>query len=438
MHHPIFSQFDRFQGSVAPGFQTNFLSVMTRNSFIAGLVTSLGLQLPEYDYVDAQYPIFDEEYFEWVDFLEAVSTAEKQFTMIELGAGYGRWLVNAAMAARRYNPDMPIKLIGVEAEPTHFEWMKQHFEDNGIDPTQHELIEAAVDEKEGSVSFYVGDPDGWYGQSIAHEGNRMATATVVEVKAITLSSILSNLDLVDLIDLDVQGAELIVLRSAIDDLNQKVKRIHIGTHARDIEQGLRDLFWQHGWYKANDYACNSIELTQWGEIKFGDGVQSWINPRLSPVEPTQTELERLQWLLRSTDVKQFRLQTEVNQLQTELQSSQTALETGQTELQTLRATLEKNQAELQAAQADRDRLQAQSATTHSSAIEQAQVELQQLRQKIQTARTNLKQAQDELQDARADLGKAEGRIAAMESSKFWQLRHGWFRVKRGLGLGGEE
>ncbi len=65
--------------------------------------------------------------------------------MVDLGAGFGRWLVKGATAVRQCHGDLPIRLIGVEAEPTHFEWLKQHFNDNGLDPAQHELIEAAVD-----------------------------------------------------------------------------------------------------------------------------------------------------------------------------------------------------------------------------------------------------------------------------------------------------
>ena len=44
------------------------------------------------------YPSFNEEYFEWVDVLEAVVARAGMFTMLELGAGWGRWLANAAAA----------------------------------------------------------------------------------------------------------------------------------------------------------------------------------------------------------------------------------------------------------------------------------------------------------------------------------------------------
>ena len=87
----------------------------------------------------------NEEYFEWIDLLRAVAEPRDSFTMLELGAGWGRWLVDAWSALRLSNKEnLAIKLIGVEAEPQHFVWMQQHFRSNGLDPYQHRLIEAAV------------------------------------------------------------------------------------------------------------------------------------------------------------------------------------------------------------------------------------------------------------------------------------------------------
>lgn len=45
---------------------------------------------PERRFVTTTLPAFDEEYFEWIDLLEAVTEATGEFTMIELGAGWGR------------------------------------------------------------------------------------------------------------------------------------------------------------------------------------------------------------------------------------------------------------------------------------------------------------------------------------------------------------
>ncbi|HET9607692.1 MAG TPA: FkbM family methyltransferase [Nitrospira sp.] len=299
----------------------DFLGVMTRNAFVEGLMAAVGERFADPGYFETDYPQPDEEYFEWVDLLESVSGARNRFTMVDLGAGFGRWLVKGAAAVRQCHGDLPIKLIGVEAEPTHFEWLKQHFNDNGLDPAQHELIEAAVDGQERTVRFCVGKPDEWWGQKMSNPFLDSQGVPCREVKTITLSRILGALGLVDLIDLDVEKAELVVLQSAIEELNQKVKRVHIGTHTPEIEQGLRALFWEHGWYKRNDYGVGRTELTEWGEMHFGNGVQTWLNPRLSAVQPISAELTWLQWAIRSSDFRYGTLQEEERKLKIELDNA---------------------------------------------------------------------------------------------------------------------
>jgi FkbM family methyltransferase len=268
---------------------------MTRKSFV-----SWGNEPATDQFVTAPLPAFSEEYFEWIDVLEAVIDAKEHFTMIELGAGYGRWMVNAVAALKAVN-DLPYTLIGVEPEPTHFEWMEIHFRDNGVDLTRTQLIEAAVAAQEGSVWFYVGRPADWYGQAIAPaiDGSslykfvarltRKATVSNEEVRkvtAVSLNRLLRPLSSVDLIDLDVQGAELDVLTAAREQLARKVKRVHIGTHSTEIEEGLRALFTHLGWKNLNDYSISSEPDTPYGKIKFGDGVQSWLNPSFALDHPS--------------------------------------------------------------------------------------------------------------------------------------------------------
>jgi FkbM family methyltransferase len=258
----------------------------------------------EASYVQAPYPAFNEEYLEWIDLLESVVAARKSYTMIELGAGTGRWAVRAASAVRQHNPKLPFRLIAVEAEPVHFEWMRLHFADNGVDPNQHSLIHGALSESPGEVSFYVSDhtgnvgANGWYGQALTkdyevdvlveeapyatYQVRRHASGTKsITVPAITLGSILDGLSEVDLIDSDLQGMELAVIRSSIHQLDAKVKRLHIGTHSVEIEAELRQLLTSHGWRCLADYALGSLQQTPWGPIQFQDGCQSWVNPCLS-------------------------------------------------------------------------------------------------------------------------------------------------------------
>lgn len=234
-------------------------------------------------------PPIDEEYLEWLDIVEAVRHAQDCFTMIELGAGFGRWIARGAALAQRLRR-LPYRLVGVEAEPVHFRWMVDHLRANGIDPEAHDLIQAAVTPDGARVKFLVGDPHAWYGQALAPPDAAVtasdATPTgrpgVVWVEGVTLQAILARQGLVDLIDLDVQGAEFDVLFAAAEQLNRQVRRIHVGTHGAGIEDDLRFMFGVHGWTCLNDYACGSTADTPYGRIAFGDGVQTWVNPRLQP------------------------------------------------------------------------------------------------------------------------------------------------------------
>jgi FkbM family methyltransferase len=399
MHHPIFSGFERFRGSVPPGFHANFLGALRRNAFTAGLFAARGWQFPPSGLVETSCPELDEESLEWIDVLEAVLAAEQRFTMLELGAGFGRWLVNAAMAARQRRPDLELALIGVEAEPTRFQWMKQHFEDNGMDPGKHRLIEAAVDAEERTVDFYVGMPDQWWGQSMTHLQPPIPGCSVRTVKTVTLERLLNDLDLVDLIDLDIEGAELAVLSGAIGLVNEKVKRLHIGTHSRTIEQGLRALFWDNGWYKRTDYETGRTESTPWGEVSFENGVQTWINPRLAAVSASELELGWLESSLRSADRRSGRLLDETRELREALGTLPDEVRAGRAELHELRTVLQESE----------------SARTNLA--------------------TELSLARGELSQLREALGLARGRVAAMESSKFWKLRRRWFRLRDLVGLG---
>jgi len=297
--HPIFDQFEPWSGEVDAGWTVNFLGVRTRDEFSVGMTGTIS---SERRHVQTHHPRFDEEYFEWIDLLEAVARAVGVFTMIELGAGWGRWLMNGAAAAARRG--IPVHLVGVEAEPTHFRWMKQHFKDNGVHGASLRLIDAAVAAEGGRVRFHVGDPSAWYGQAIdpnePRPGPKPAlldrlrslvrrprtdARSIVEVRAITLASILQDLERVDLIDLDVQGAEADVLESSADKLCEQVNRVHIGTHSAENEQRLRTLFGRLEWEKVNDYPCAAESETPWSRISFQDGVQTWVNTRLSANAP---------------------------------------------------------------------------------------------------------------------------------------------------------
>src|SRR4051794_20708488 len=167
-HHPIFSSFTPFRGDVPPYFIGDYLGANISHEFVAGWCEPCTETL----HVEAALPSFDEEYFEWIALLEAVAAAQGCFTMIELGAGFGRWVVRGGLAAKQRG--LPFKLVAVEAEPAVYAWLRQHFANNGIPPEEHILLNGAATENPGEVRFNIAgprgsewderNPNGWYGQ----------------------------------------------------------------------------------------------------------------------------------------------------------------------------------------------------------------------------------------------------------------------------------
>ena len=299
--HPVFAKFHTDTRTVPSGFvQDSFLGTIRRQDILES--PSDDRTVAEGD--AATFPHFDEEYHEWIDLLESIVAADGSYTFAELGAGFGRWSVRAAFAAEQLG-GLKTTLVAAEPEHTHFLWLNEHLRANQIDPASHVLVEAAVNDVDGVVSFTVDSgreehadlrPSRWYGQAIWRDQPVKQCArkilgairpsvrlnwSLAEVKAISLASLLQRCGTVDLADMDVQGAELTILSRHIDRATSQIKRLHIGTHSRAIEKGLRHLLSTNGWECLVDLPCNATNTTPFGTTFFGDGVQSWINTNLS-------------------------------------------------------------------------------------------------------------------------------------------------------------
>lgn len=284
----VLKHFRPWKGTVPAGFFAYFLGNLTRVDYWA---------FPEdvrrrYDHERVEAfgrPSVDDNIFDWLVLLEAVIEARGEFTMVALGAGWGRWLVAAALAVKQYS-QIPCRLIGVEAEPTHFQWMLQHFRDNGMDPSDHDLIEGAASGQKGRAWFYYGKPASWYGQSIVQDETlsnlRGETETefnnerVKLVRTVDLPELTAHYPRIDYLHMDVQGAEYDILAASAQILNGKVKRVLIGTHSTEIEVGLRDLFGRLNWQCQYDFEMNASVVVDGTAMSLGDGVQVWVNPDL--------------------------------------------------------------------------------------------------------------------------------------------------------------
>jgi hypothetical protein len=99
----------------------------------------------------------------------------------------------------------------------------------------------------------------------------------VRVPAYSLATLLAPFDRLDLLHLDIQGAEADVLSAARSVLSHKVRRLVVGTHGRDIEQRLLVGLSSDGWRLEADEACRFHHAG--GQLSLAiDGCQVWWNP----------------------------------------------------------------------------------------------------------------------------------------------------------------
>ena len=284
----VLKKFQPWSGTVPAGFFAYFLGNLTRADYWA-FPAEIRQAYDRERFERFSGPAIDDNIFDWLILLEAIAEARDQFVMVALGAGWERWLVAAALASKQFS-GISCRLVGVEAEPTHFRWMLEHFRDNGISPGEHDLIEAAASGESGRAWFYVGKSDSWYGQSIICDRTLKPVMGSSEieyngerarlVRTVDLAEITSRYRRIDYLHMDIQGAELDFLAAHPKTLSRKVKRVLVGTHSAEIESGLRTLFTGLNWQCQYDVPLNGQIRVNDALLALGDGVQVWINPEI--------------------------------------------------------------------------------------------------------------------------------------------------------------
>lgn len=330
-HHPVFDLFwdeNVTTRKCERGYSYDFIGVKEDPKFINYIYPS------DYDSYEISVPLVSEEYFEWIDILMSVIDAkDDKYTVVELGAGYGRWAAIAMLAARMKGIKQANAIL-VEAEPQHVLWLHEHMSNNGISAESYQVIDAAISDAPGKISFAVGQPESfdkdtpsvWYGQAISwnlgreqlnssrnfwqkllsklsssqnqqsqkvdtdedhyfgkpvihHESGYKS----IKVDMVDIRQVMPQWGIIDLVDMDVQGEEAKIIEAGIDLFNQQVKRLHIGTHSHipGVEDDLRRVLKANGWICLRDFNCGETNETPYGKVTFGDGVQSWVNPRFN-------------------------------------------------------------------------------------------------------------------------------------------------------------
>jgi FkbM family methyltransferase len=236
------------------------------------------------------------DYFEWKAILASVECAKDDpYVMVDLGAGFGWWGINAATALKRKAPAALGRIIMVEAEPDHYEFLKIAISDNPIPGVSFETVKAAVGPAAGQDWFYTGRSDRWYGQRlmldyhrdhlreqrqehVRSEGAVLKTSDNYElsqVEVATLEEILADCSHVDLLDMDIQGTELSIVQSASEVINAKCRRLFISTHSNEIHAELLTLLDPH-WELLASFLPHTEVETEVGKVKLLDGVQHWV------------------------------------------------------------------------------------------------------------------------------------------------------------------
>ena len=276
MQHPMFAPFSPWSGTADGRFHIDFLGVKTDPKFWKDIKPA-----PAGEAV-GEMPKIGPQFYEWIATLGAARNAREKFIMAELGAGYAPWLVRGALAVNHVH-NIPIQLIGVEPHKLHHEWMIEHFQNNGLDPAEHTLLHGLVTPKPGQFDFLetAADKPSYDSRILNTLGSKLfGGGRVAKIRGYSLVELLADSPYVDLLHMDIQGAELDVIEASLDVLAKKVRVMCIGTHSEAIDQGLVKLLTKAEWLPRWVYPRHSKWATMWGIIQFADGCHVWLNSRL--------------------------------------------------------------------------------------------------------------------------------------------------------------
>jgi FkbM family methyltransferase len=253
-----------------PGFYRDAIGIRTRLSFLPPAYDQFSGAIPG-DFGLEILPIH--ERIELDAMLTAGHQMNEKFTVVEMGAGWGPWISMGARMAERKG--LPYRLVAVEASADHLAFLRAHIDDNEIDPACCRIVHGAIGAVDGAVRFpkLTGRTDD-YGVGVGH-----ASEEFEEVAAYSITTLLKDEPIVNVLHCDIQGAEADAFETSVEAVNSNVRCAIIGTHGRSIEERLHTIFTKAGWSMERDKPCG-VTLGRSVNLAY-DGVQVWTNPRLS-------------------------------------------------------------------------------------------------------------------------------------------------------------
>jgi len=235
------------------------------------------------------WPVVSEEYFEYADVLSSVADypGGRPYVFVELGSGYGHWTLTAHRAlVQRTGPVADHVYVLVDVLDSLAPTIGRLARLNGLQHYHYHV--GFVAPNDTMTPFMLGRADDnmrIYGQDW---GVGRAVNESAGRQPITMHALFRRYNLppvVDMVDLDVQNAEYALLDDATVDLfTAAVKRVHIGTHlanTAELTPPIIRRFQTRGWTLVWNFDHGHRVPTPYGPVKFGDGVLSFVNPRLA-------------------------------------------------------------------------------------------------------------------------------------------------------------
>jgi Methyltransferase FkbM domain len=273
------SKYTKVKNSPSSSHVTNFLGVKIRPEFFPNILAErVGIVEP--------VPIpanWHADIAEWASCLRSVDLADDQFVMLELGCGWGCWMNNLGVAAK--SSGKKIKLYGIEADQEHLGFARSSLNDNGITKSEY-VLSHGIAGKRGSIALFPSIESGinWGGTAIFNpnaEQLRQATNSgkYVRMPVVDIPALMKDEKKLDLLHVDIQGAELGLLTELFEFLCSKVRYIFIGTHSKQIEGGLFDLFTSNSTWKLELERPAIFTIVDGHPVVQVDGVQAWRNSK---------------------------------------------------------------------------------------------------------------------------------------------------------------
>lgn len=262
-----------------PDRLVNYLGVKIDPAFLPAVLTGMEGQVE-----DIPIPAnWHADMAEWAAALRAVDLARETFRVLELGCGWGCWLLNTGVAAR--NRGLDVALIGAEGDRGHVAFAERGCAENGFRPDQVQIHHGIVGSKAGTALFPRQAEAGisWGLEPIfdatpnqiaeAEAGDRYDVLPVLTLDALSAGN------RIDLVHIDIQGGEADFIEGCLSELSRLAAYIVIGTHSRQIEGRIMAMMLAAGWVLEVERPA-ILDFDAGIPIVTVDGVQGWSNPKL--------------------------------------------------------------------------------------------------------------------------------------------------------------